>query len=188
MLSRDHSKHIKSQTQNHNIDITKYISKINILQIVLDSHFSEIFIEGSYISSFTNPLPISEQKTHILNTNISREVMELKCNATADDIIQFWKLLPHENLSSNVSTILNLPVNKPFHQGNKSRTNNSLNLWLKNLAIPKIIKLQHIGFAVLTVAVMNRYIFQDIKPEKFKTKKNITSIIEPFFFASPQPN
>jgi hypothetical protein len=105
-LLRDHSKHIKSQTENHNINISKYISKINIFQIVLNSHFSGILTEVSNISLFTNPLSIPEQKTDVLDTNITMEVTPLKCKQkfeelpvipTADDTIKFWKLLPYEN-------------------------------------------------------------------------------------------
>jgi hypothetical protein len=79
---------------------------MNIFQIVLDSHFSEILTEVSNISLFTNLLSTAEQKTDVLDTNITMEVTELKCKwkfeelpviPRADDTIQFWKLLPYEN-------------------------------------------------------------------------------------------
>jgi hypothetical protein len=79
---------------------------MNILQIVLDSHFSEILTEVSNTSLFTNPLSTVKEKTDELDTNITMEVTELKCKwkfeelpviPTADDTIQFWKLLLYEN-------------------------------------------------------------------------------------------
>lgn len=53
-----------------------------------------------------------------------------------------------------------------INEGNQEQTTVST-YDLKNLAIPEITKLC-VGFAVLTVAVMNKSIFWDTKLEKFK--------------------
>lgn len=68
-LLRVHSKHTKSQIENHNINISKYISGMNILQAVLD-HFSEMLTEWSSISLFTTRWSLPQQKTDALDRNI----------------------------------------------------------------------------------------------------------------------
>jgi hypothetical protein len=76
-------------------------------------------------------------------------------------------------LSSNISAILQVfTCEQAFFIKDRNQEQTTVSTYdLKNLAIPGIIKLKQVGFAVLIVAGMNRYIFQDIIPEKFKIKQ-----------------
>jgi hypothetical protein len=71
----DHFEHLKSQIEKHNINFSKYISKINILQEAYNSRFSEFLREESKISLLTNPFSIYEENIDALDTNIQTEVI-----------------------------------------------------------------------------------------------------------------